>query len=212
MFPILGESYITQQFGDTAFSRSPAGKRAYKNFPNGIHPGTDHGTRGKPLEVIALVDGKIVRASMDGGWGNHVELEGIDGWRRQYAHLSAISCKVGQLVKRGDVLGKVGNTGASQGTHLHYGCRKSKAIGWDYRDPSSDFVERVEAQPPKIKGRLIKANDEHLPNIYVYNGKSRFRIPDMETLTFLFPKENYELVETDYMVKIPELQSLPSMK
>ena len=141
MLPIKGKCYQTQGYGLTEYARSPEGKKAYKNFPGGIHPGLDFGTAGINLPAIATVPGKVVRASMDGGWGNHVEIQGADGWRRQYAHLQSISVKEGEMVEAGQEVGKVGNTGASTGTHLHWGHRKSKLMGgWEYRDPSSDLA------------------------------------------------------------------------
>lgn len=210
--PIKGKFYLTQKYGLSDFARSPAGKKAYKAW-GGLHYGLDFGTKGQPLEVTSLVSGKVVRASMDGGWGNHVEVEGADGWRSQYAHLSAITCKVGDVVAVGDVLGRVGTTGASTGVHLHLGSRRSRLLGgWEYRDPSVDLQDKKIPVPKKIKGRLIKANDDHQPNIYAYNGVTKFRVPDMETLRFLFPKETHELVDEDIISKIPEGAVMISMK
>lgn len=213
MLPIIGKSYLTQSYGLTSYALSADGKAAYKNFPGGIHPGTDWGTSGVNSEVRAIVDGKIVRASMDGGWGEHIELEGADGWRRQYAHLSTISVTVGQQVKVGDVLGRVGTTGNSTGTHLHYGNRRMKLLGgWEYRDPTPDFADKKIPTPAKINARLIKGNGSSLTTIYVYNGASKFRVPDIETLRFFFGTEAYDLVDNDILTKIPEGSSLPSMK
>jgi len=210
--PIKGKFYETQGYGFTSFAKSPAGKKAYKAW-GGEHKGRDFGTKGQPLEAISLEYGNVVRASMDGGYGNHVEVQGPDGWRTQYAHLSSISCKVGQSVAPGDVLGRVGTTGASTGVHLHLGSRRSKLLGgWEYRDPAIEMEDKKVPEPKKIKGRLIKANDASKPNIYAYNGVSKFRVPDMDTLNFLFPKEAYELVENDVISKIPEGAVMISMK
>lgn len=213
MLPIIGKSYSTQQYGLTPYAQSSAGRIAYKNFPGGIHPGVDFGTGGITAECIALVEGTIVRASLDGGWGNHVELQGADGWRRQYAHLSSIKVPVGAQVKPGDVLGRVGTTGASTGIHLHYGNRRrTLMMTWEYRDPSADFEDKKPPTAPKITSRLIKGNGPALTTIYVYNGKGKFRVPDIETLRFLFGAEAYELVDNDVLTKIPEGLSLPSLK
>lgn len=213
MAPIKGKYYQTQGYGLTQYALSPAGKKAYKNFPGGIHPGIDFGSHGINLEVQATVGGRIVRASLDGGWGNHVELEGYDGWRRQYAHLSTISCKVGQEVKPGTVLGRMGSTGVSSGVHLHAGSRKLSVLGrWQYRDPSPDFLDEAPQPPQPITSKLIKANDVQLPRIYVYNGRMKFHVPDMETLLFLFADTKYELVDPATLAKIPEGPTLVSLK
>lgn len=136
--PIKGPYYPTQKYGLTDFAKTAVGKAAYKNFPGGIHPGVDFGTKGKSLPVIATCDGEVTRASMDGGWGNHVVVKGSDGWGRQYCHLASISVQAGKIVKMGDELGKVGTTGASTGIHLHYGHRIQKGSGYEYRDPSAE--------------------------------------------------------------------------
>lgn len=220
MLPIQGEAYVTQGYGLTSFAKSPIGKRAYKNFPGGIHPGLDFGTHGKHLPIVALVDGEIVRADNDvhatSGWGGHIELLGTDGWRRQYAHLSALSVKVGQMVKRGDVLGTVGNSGSSTGVHLHYGNRRRKTFGgWEYRDPSVDFtdkiVETVIPEPPRlIAGKLYKGTGA---GIYLYTGTKKHGIPDWTTKVLLFgdAKNDFDTIPDDYLAKVPEGVALPSL-
>ena len=213
-FPIQGKCYITQSYGQTDYARSATGRSLYKAFGAVGHPGIDFGTARINLPIVALVKGKVVRASLDGGWGNHVEVQGEDGWNRQYAHLSAMNVVVGQLVKPGDVLGKVGNTGASSATHLHYGNRRRKTLGgWEYRDPSGDFKEIAEtAKLPT--GKLIKSSTEEDRSVYVYNGKAKFPVPDMQTFELLFGKEGWnkiEKVESDVITKIPTGAYLPSM-
>lgn len=211
-YPILGKCYVTQEYGLTDFARSPRGRLAYKNFPGGIHPGVDFGTAGINLPVISTIYGKVVRASFDGGWGNHVEILGVDGWNRQYAHLNDISVKVGQQVSPGVILGQVGTTGASTGVHLHYGNRRRKlTMAWEYRDPRNDF-EIVE-KPVMPTGKLIKSNHVDKPGVYIFNGKSKFGVPDWETLTFLFgEKPVIEEVSEDILTKIPEPGLIPSLK
>jgi len=209
MLPIKGESYITQGYGLTSFALSPTGKRFYKNFPGGIHPGIDFGTKGKHLPVVATVSGKIVKASYDGGWGNHVELQGDDGWRRQYCHLDKIYCAVGNHVDVGTQLGTVGTTGSSTGVHLHYGNRIWRTLRWEYRDPSIDFADKPPAFKPLTKGELVKAVGES--EIYVWNGEQLFHIPDMDTLMFLWGKKLWRDVDAAIISKLPKGATIPSM-
>lgn len=207
--PIIGKSYVTQEYGSTPFARSVTGQRLYKNF-GGIHPGTDFGTSGVNAEVVATVPGEIVRATLDGGWGQHIELRGDDGWNRQYAHLSAIFVPFGDIVKEGEILGRVGTTGASTGIHLHFGHRRRKTLGgWEYRDPSVDLktVPETFLEPSK---RLIKAKG--FPQIYVWNKRSKYLVPDWETFVFLFGTEVFEELENDIVSKLPEGMAIPSMK
>ena len=210
MIPVKGKSYITQGYGKTPFSQSPTGLKAYKNFPGGIHPGIDFGTSGINLPAISTIAGKVVRASLDGGWGNHVEVEGQDGWRRQYAHLDSISVKVGDMVVEGQELGRVGNTGSSTATHLHFGHRKSKLVGWEYRDPSVDWLPTQEKAPKAIKRRLIKSKTS--PGVFVYNDKERWSIPTWPTKLFLFGEEAIEEVGEDVISKIPLVGTLPTIE
>lgn len=211
MHPIVGKSYETQGYGRTGFAGTRAGAALYKAF-GGIHPGRDFGTGGINLPVRSTVSGKVVRASMDGGWGNHVEVQGQDGWRRQYAHLSAILVAVGDAVTPGTVLGKVGTTGSSTAVHLHYGNRKPKLLGgWEYRDPASD-LDAAPSPAPLPKSRLIR--ESGTPGVYVWNGKLRHGIPDWETKEFLFGKGDGDIEEVapDVMSKLPEGQPMPSLR
>lgn len=90
--------------------------------PNYIHRGIDYGCpTGTP--VRATVRGKVVhagRGGMGSAFGIHVVLL-TDGIYHIYAHLSAESVKVGQLVEAGQRLGTSGATGTVTGAHLHYG-------------------------------------------------------------------------------------------
>lgn len=206
---IDGHHYITQGYGLTEFAKSSQGKSYYKNFPGGIHPGIDFGTRGLKLPVISPVTGKVVRAAWDGGWGYHIEVEASkDGWRRQFAHLSAMSVREGQEVKIGQLLGHVGSTGSSTAVHLHFGHRRRKALGgWEYRDPSIDLVDPQE-EPPMPKGKLIKGDTDSA--VYIYNGKEKFPIPNWGTFVFLFgEKAKIETVDDGIISKIPTGQILP---
>lgn len=213
--PIQGESYITQQYGLTDFARSSEGKKYYKNFPGGIHPGIDFGTHHVNLPVVATVDGIIVRAKLDGGWGNHVELLGADGWNRQYCHLSMMKVVVGQEVKVGDVLGKVGTTGSSSAIHLHYGNRRRTTFGsWEYRNPSADLKDLPKTAPMPT-GKLIKSKNPEDHAVYIYNGRSKFPVPDEGTFVFLFGQNGWgtiEEVNDDILTKIPTGEMIPSLK
>lgn len=85
----------------------------------GNHQGIDIAAApGAPVRAAA--DGLVTRASRQGGLGKAVFLSHGYGLASRYAHLSEIAVKPGQRVRRGDVIGRVGNTGRSTGYHLHY--------------------------------------------------------------------------------------------
>lgn len=69
--------------------------------------------------VVSVLDGVVKTASYHFSYGNHVYVEHADGWASRYAHLNSINVKVGQRVKKGQVLGGCGSTGNSTGLHLH---------------------------------------------------------------------------------------------
>jgi murein DD-endopeptidase MepM/ murein hydrolase activator NlpD len=70
--------------------------------------------------VHAAADGVVTRATRSGGLGKAVYLSHGYGLSTRYGHMSKIEVKAGQRVRRGDVIGYVGNTGRSTGYHLHY--------------------------------------------------------------------------------------------
>jgi murein DD-endopeptidase MepM/ murein hydrolase activator NlpD len=83
------------------------------------HGGIDiRATRGTP--VIATADGVIVKAKKDGNWGNLIVISHSDGFETWYAHLKGFNIKERAIVKKGDIIGYVGNTGLSTAPHLHY--------------------------------------------------------------------------------------------
>jgi murein DD-endopeptidase MepM/ murein hydrolase activator NlpD len=91
-----------------------------------LHAGTDFAApHGMPIHAAA--SGRVVRAGWDGGYGNytcldHGKVDGV-GFMTCYGHQSAILVHVGEWMHRGDVIGRVGTTGASTGNHLHFETR-----------------------------------------------------------------------------------------
>ncbi len=84
-----------------------------------FHAGIDISANpGNP--VTATADGIVSFAGWNGGSGNLVVVEHGFGYSTFYAHNKMIAVKVGQRVKRGDVISYVGSTGNSTGPHLHY--------------------------------------------------------------------------------------------
>ena len=71
-------------------------------------------------EVLATGDGVITRAGRSQGLGNAVYISHGFGLVTRYGHMSRIHAKVGQQVRRGDVIGLVGSSGRATGTHVHY--------------------------------------------------------------------------------------------
>lgn len=89
-----------------------------------MHKGMDFSApTGTP--IYAPSDGKVIRVdSRSAGYGKHIRIDHGFGYVTLYAHLSKYNVSRGQEVKRGDVIGFVGNTGRSVAPHLHYEIRK----------------------------------------------------------------------------------------
>lgn len=84
-----------------------------------FHYGIDYAAlAGTP--VYATGDGVVESAGVVGGFGKTVKIDHGNKYESLYGHLSKISIKNGDAVKRGDILGLVGSTGNSTGNHLHY--------------------------------------------------------------------------------------------
>ncbi|MCC6252262.1 MAG: M23 family metallopeptidase [Bacteroidia bacterium] len=105
-----------------------------------LHSGIDFSAPvGTP--IYATGDG-IVEASdnLSQGYGNHVVINHSYGYKTLYGHMSRFAVKKGQKVKRGDIIGYVGNTGMSTGPHLHYEVIKNNSkinpINFFYNDLS----------------------------------------------------------------------------
>jgi murein DD-endopeptidase MepM/ murein hydrolase activator NlpD len=111
--PVAGEVDMSSPFGvrTDPFLGRPA-----------MHTGIDlRGESGEPVHATA--NGKVSIAGWDGGYGRMVEIDHGNGFSTRYGHLSEIDVKVGQQVRIGQLIGKIGSTGRSTGPHLHYETR-----------------------------------------------------------------------------------------
>ncbi|WP_457637784.1 peptidoglycan DD-metalloendopeptidase family protein [Oceanithermus sp.] len=109
-YPLKVHTYIASGFGTR---RNPFG-RGYE-FHDGIDLPAWYGT-----PIYATAPGKVVEAGWSNIYGYYVKLDHGYGYQTLYGHMSKILVKRGQVVKRGEVLGKVGSTGRSTGPHVHY--------------------------------------------------------------------------------------------
>ncbi len=104
------EGRVTSNFGFDGGSR-------------GIHNGVDikasHGT-----PIVAPIQGQVIAIGEDDKRGKFIAIGHATGIESHYFHLSEIAVATGTLVKAGDMLGKVGNTGVSTGPHLHFEIRE----------------------------------------------------------------------------------------
>ena len=83
------------------------------------HNGVDFAGR-EGSDIIAVASGVVVWSGTKKGYGKMIEINHSDGYLTRYAHNRENLAKVGALVKRGDVIASMGNTGRSTGPHVHF--------------------------------------------------------------------------------------------
>lgn len=99
---------------------SPFGRRLHPIYKKYLtHEGIDIGGI-KNSGIYAAADGKVITAGRNGGFGNCVVISHGNGFKTLYAHLNSFNVKVGDWVKKGQQIAKMGNTGTSTSTHLHF--------------------------------------------------------------------------------------------
>jgi murein DD-endopeptidase MepM/ murein hydrolase activator NlpD len=125
-----------------------------------MHTGIDFAApRGTP--IYATGDGKVVLAEnslLKTGYGNQVEIDHGFGYLTKYAHMQMFTVKVGQQVKRGDLIGYVGSTGGSTAPHLHYEIIKDgKKV-----DPIQFMIQDVSDEEYQILLELASRENQSL--------------------------------------------------
>ncbi len=91
---------------------------------NGIDIGASRGA-----QILAAADGEVIISRIggwNGGFGNYIVIRHANGTQTLYAHNSKNNVSVGDFVHQGDVIGLVGSTGKSTGSHLHFEIRGAR--------------------------------------------------------------------------------------
>ena len=102
---------VTSSFG---YRMHPIYKK--RKFHHGIDFGGKSGT-----PIVATADGIVAFSGYDSGYGNFVRISHNFGFKTAYGHmLKKLKVKKGDFIKKGDVIGYLGNSGVSTGPHLHY--------------------------------------------------------------------------------------------
>ena len=126
LYPLIGSAVTTSGFG----------WRLHPLLGTWLmHSGRDLAApEGTP--VVAALTGRVVSSGLAGGYGLAIEIEHDQPLRRTlYGHLSELYVKEGDVVRQGEVIGRVGSTGMSTGPHLHFELRLPQDGGWIATDP-----------------------------------------------------------------------------
>jgi len=101
-------------------------------------------------EIYTTADGVVTLAKLSRkGYGNEVVVDHGFGHCTRYAHLNEILVQEGQIVERGQIIGKMGSTGRSTGTHLHYEV-------WFYKEPVNPLYFFADDLTPEEFEQLAK--------------------------------------------------------
>ena len=92
-----------------------------------VHRGIDI-ARPSNYNILASDNGVVVAAGSSGSYGNRIVINHNNGYTTLYGHLSSINVEVGQVVEKGSVIGIMGSTGNSTGTHLHFEVEKDGSL------------------------------------------------------------------------------------
>ncbi|MGE7998310.1 peptidoglycan DD-metalloendopeptidase family protein [Lysinibacillus sp. NPDC093190] len=92
-----------------------------------LHRGIDI-ARPSNYNILASDNGVVVAAGVSGSYGNRIVINHNNGYTTLYGHLSSIKVEVGQVVEKGSVIGIMGSTGNSTGTHLHFEVKKNGSL------------------------------------------------------------------------------------
>lgn len=127
---MLERSLVSIPSGRPTASPMLSSSYGYRSDPfNGhaaFHAGLDFpGRYGQP--ILAAATGRVSYVGQRQGYGNVVEIDHGHGIMTRYAHLSGFSARTGQDVTRGVQIGRMGSTGRSTGTHLHFEVRVNGA-------------------------------------------------------------------------------------
>ena len=112
-----------------------------------FHYGIDF-TAPRGANIYATGDGVVVEAKRArGGYGNRIVIDHGYGYMTLYAHLDKFNVRGGEKVKRGQIIGTIGNTGLSLGSHLHYEVHKNgkkvNPVYYFYNDLTPEEYEKV---------------------------------------------------------------------
>jgi murein DD-endopeptidase MepM/ murein hydrolase activator NlpD len=114
-WPLRNGGVVTSKFG---FRRHPiTGRRS-------MHMGIDIAAK-RGTEIVAMADGLVIFSGRKSGYGNIVELRHPNGLETRYAHNERNLVREGDLIKKGQVIAKLGSTGRSTGPHVHFEVRKN---------------------------------------------------------------------------------------
>tara|TARA_B100000524_G_scaffold230822_1_gene122450 strand:+ start:158 stop:1660 length:1503 start_codon:yes stop_codon:yes gene_type:complete len=120
-----------------------------------MHRGVDFAAR-RGTPIMAAGDGRVTFAGRNGSYGKFLEIKHLNGFSTRYGHLHKFNNKIkkGKIVKQGDIIGFVGNTGRSTGPHLHYEVKHRNRIINPMTLKLPSRIEVVESEMPNFYANI----------------------------------------------------------
>ena len=127
-----------------------------------MHRGVDFAAR-RGTPIMAAGDGRITFAGRNGSYGKFLEIRHLNGFSTRYGHLHKFAKKIkkGSIVKQGEIIGYVGNSGRSTGPHLHYEVKHKNRI--------------INPMTLKLPSRM-EIEENEMPNFYANISLTRERL------------------------------------
>jgi len=127
-----------------------------------MHRGVDFAAR-RGTPIMAAGDGRITFAGRNGSYGKFLEIRHLNGFSTRYGHLHKFAKKIkkGTIVKQGETIGYVGNSGRSTGPHLHYEVKHKNRI--------------INPMTLKLPSRM-EVEEKEIPNFYANISLTRERL------------------------------------
>ena len=132
----------------------------YRRFHDGLDLAARAGT-----PIVAAADGRVVSAGWHGGYGEQVEIAHAQGLETRYGHMSRIAARIGQVVRKGEVIGWVGSTGLSTGPHVHFEVMKGGR-------PVNPATVKMGAGPGQLEGEKLRQFQGELRGILLGSEKA----------------------------------------
>jgi murein DD-endopeptidase MepM/ murein hydrolase activator NlpD len=122
-----------------------------------MHKGVDlAAAAGTP--IVAAADGKVVGAGWHGGYGEQVQIAHASGLETSYGHMSRIAAHIGQVVRKGEVIGWVGSTGLATGPHVHFEVTRNGRV-------VNPLSVKMDSGPGHLQGEKLEQFDATLRGI-----------------------------------------------
>ena len=120
-------------------------------------------TAGTPIHAAA--DGRVLQAGWHGGYGEEVELSHAGGLQTRYGHMSRIAASIGEVVRKGQVIGWVGSTGLATGPHVHFEVMKNGR-------PVNPLNVKMDNGPGHLEGEKLHQFDDTLRGLLLGSAKA----------------------------------------